>query len=277
MQPSPLIEAEQAISRLGNEDTVFVDATWYLPNVSNDGRKEFERKRIPGAIFYDIDEVADPRSDLPHMYPTAERFEQCVGNMGISSNSRLIVYDRSNYIASARAWWMFKSFGHPDVKVLNGCLKAWERCNGPTESGPGHVSPCAYSARSPDDFVVEWKELAESLNTGRFSLLDARSEGRFSGADPEPRPGLRGGHIPGSLNLYYGDVINSDGTIRSASEIASALDALKVSEDRGIVTTCGSGVTAAILLLAICQTRRGGLRLYDGSWTEWASNPDSPQ
>ncbi len=274
---TPLINARDAIALQSNDQTIFVDATWYMPNVPKIGRYAFEKKRIRGAVFYDIDEVADPNNELPHMYPDVARFQHCVGNLGISKNSSLIIYDRSKYVASARAWWMFKSFGHPDVRVLNGGLQAWVREGGPTETGSSNTVPCSYTAQAPGDAIIEWGEVVDGIGSDAFSLLDARSAGRFNGTDPEPRPDLRGGHMPGSRNLYYGDVIDDNGMIKEGYQIADMLDQLNTSNDRPIVTTCGSGVTASILLLAIYQIRQSGLRLYDGSWTEWALNPKSPQ
>lgn len=273
---SPLVSAAEALARLDDGRTVFVDATWYLPNVPKSARADVELCHIPHAAYFDIDEVADGSTDLPHMFPSADAFAACVGNLGISEESRIVVYDRSTFVASARVWWMFKSYGHADVQVLDGGLQAWQKAGGPTESGELERQACPYAAASPDAGLIGWKELAASVPNPDFSLLDARSRGRFSGEEPEPRPGLRGGHIPGSMNMYYGDVVNADGTMRSADEIASMLERLEVPPESRIVTTCGSGVTAAILLLAIWQLRQDGLRLYDGSWTEWALNPDSP-
>ncbi len=277
MKISPLIDATDALLRLDDNNTRFVDATWYLPNVPENGREIYKSKHLPGAVYFDIDEVADPSSSLPHMYPTVERFEQCVENLGISSDNRLIIYDRTNYLASARVWWMFRSFGHDDVQVLNGGLKEWEKHGGTMEAGEPQTELGNFTAQAPKQDIIEWKELSENLCIDAFNLLDARSPSRFSGAEPEPRPGLRGGNIPGSLNLHYADVIGGDGKIIGTEEISSKLEHLNLAPSIPIVTTCGSGVTAAILLLAIFQVRQDSLRLYDGSWTEWALNPNSPQ
>ena len=277
MKISPLIDATDALLSLDDNNTRFVDATWYLPNVPENGREVYKSKHLPGAVYFDIDEVADPSSSLPHMYPTVERFEQCVENLGISSDNRLIIYDRTNYLASARVWWMFRSFGHDDVQVLNGGLKEWEKHGGTMEAGEPQTELGNFTAQAPKQDIIEWKELSENLCIDAFNLLDARSPSRFSGAEPEPRPGLRGGNIPGSLNLHYADVIGGDGKIIGTEEISSKLEHLNLAPSIPIVTTCGSGVTAAILLLAIFQVRQDSLRLYDGSWTEWALNPNSPQ
>ena len=276
MQHNSLISAHEALSLIGEPDVRFADVTWYLPNVPKSAFDAYKEDHIPGAVHFDIDSIADSSSDLPHMYPSLEVFSQCVGELGISETDRVIVYDRSKFVASARAWWMFHSFGHSNVRVLDGGLSAWKKAGGETSSEMPQVDRKTYRGKPAGDAVILREELVENLHERTMALLDARSLGRFDGSEPEPRPGLRGGHIPGSLNLYYGDVMDSNGFMKSSDQIGEMLDSLRVGSDDTIVTTCGSGVTAAILLLAIHQLRQDGLRLYDGSWTEWALHPDSP-
>ena len=276
MPNSALISAEEALALVGESDVKFADATWYLPNVPRSAVEDYRQDHIPAAVYFDIDAVSDSGIDLPHMYPSLEVFSKCVGDLGIGDSDRVIVYDRGNFVASARAWWMFRSFGHEDVRVLDGGLNAWKQAGGSTEDSLPQVVGKPYSGNAAGNAVVLHGELMSSLHDPSMALLDARSEGRFSGAEPEPRPGLRGGHIPGSLNMYYGDVLDSNGFMKSPEEVENLLSSLSVDSDQTIVTTCGSGVTAAILLLAINQTRTQPMRLYDGSWTEWALNPDSP-
>lgn len=276
MQPNTLISANEALSLIGEPDIRFADATWYLPDVPKNAHDTYKQEHIPGAVHFDIDSIADASSDLPHMFPSLAVFSQRVGELGISEMDRVIVYDRSKFVASARAWWMFRSFGHPNVRVLDGGLSAWKNAGGVTEGETTQVAGNTYRGSPTGDTVILRAELAEKLHDRNMALIDARSQGRFGGSEPEPRPGLRSGHIPGSLNLYYGDVMDADGFIKPADQIADILESLGVGSDDTIVTTCGSGVTAAILLLAIHQLRQDGMRLYDGSWTEWASHPDSP-
>ncbi len=276
MLSNPLISADDACGLLGEPDIRFIDATWYMPNVPSDAYEAYLLEHIPDAVYFDIDQVADTSIQLPHVFPTLAIFEQSVGTLGISSDSRVIAYDRGNFVASARAWWMFRAFGHEQVNVLDGGLSAWRRVGGQLVDGAVEVTPQNYNGRNGMQAVVTWEEVKDSLSDSSIALVDARSPGRFNGTEPEPRPGLRGGHIPGSRNLYYGDVLNVDGTMKSADEIADILHSRSIEPDQPIISTCGSGVTAAILLLAITQLRQSDLRLYDGSWTEWALHPDSP-
>ncbi len=276
MADTPLISADEALSLFGEPGVRFADATWYLPNVPSNAYEAYQEDHIPGSVYFDIDAIAESGDGLPHTFPTLETFSECVGNLGISGTDCVIVYDRSKFVASARAWWMFRSFGHQSVRVLDGGLLAWKRAGGLTDDQPTEENRTEYSGSPAGDSVILREELAANLHDRSMAILDARSYGRFSGNEPEPRPGLRGGHIPGSLNMYYGDVVDSDGFMKSSDEIAEILRSLSVTSEQSIVTTCGSGVTAAILLLAIHQSRQEDLRLYDGSWTEWALHPDSP-
>ena len=276
MAENPLISADEALSLFGKPDVKFADATWYMPNVPSNAYDAYREDHIPGSVYFDIDVIAESGSDLPHMFPSLDTFSECVGNLGISETDCVVVYDRSKFVASARAWWMLHSFGHQNVRVLDGGLLAWKRAGGLIDDQPTQVNRTTYTGSPAGDSNILREELAANLHDQSMALLDARSYGRFSGNEPEPRPGLQGGHIPGSLNMYYGDVMDSDGFMKSSDEIADLLRSLSVSSDKVIVTTCGSGVTAAILLLAIHQLRQDDLRLYDGSWTEWALHPDSP-
>ncbi len=276
MDETPLISADEALSLSGEPGVRFADATWYLPNVPSSAYEAYQEDHIPGSVYFDIDAIAESGSDLPHTFPSLETFSECVGNLGISETDCVVVYDRSNFVASARAWWMFRSFGHQKIRVLDGGLLAWKRAGGLTDDRPTEVNRTTYAGSPAGDSVILREELSANLHDQSMAILDARSYGRFSGNEPEPRPGLRGGHIPGSLNMYYGDIVDSDGFMKSSDQIAELLRSLSVSSDKTIVTTCGSGVTAAILLLAIHQSRQDSLRLYDGSWTEWALHPDSP-
>ena len=276
MDNSPLINASEALALHGAPDVKFVDVTWFMPNVPKNAREIYENEHIAGAVYFDIDQIADTASDLPHMYPSLSEFETHLGAMGISDRDQVIVYDRSNFVASARAWWMLVSFGHARVQVLNGGLSAWNDAGGAVEDSVPDFAPQNYSGQPSGESVILYDELLANMTNESMAIVDARSPGRFNGTEPEPRPGLRGGHIPGSANLYYADIIDSNGMMRLSSEVEAMLDSKSIQSDTTIVSTCGSGVTAAIVLLAIYQFRRDGLRLYDGSWTEWALDSDSP-
>ena len=275
MDLSPLICASEALDLHPQADVKFVDATWYMPNMNVDAFEVFCDEHIPGAVHFDIDHVSDKSSELPHMYPSQERFEKCAGEMGISETDRLVIYDRGKYVASARVWWMFLSFGHQNVQVLNGGLSAWKAAGGKLEDGLPQPSQTSYRGKFDADSIILHKEMLSVIDDPSVAIVDARSAGRFNGTEPEPRPGLRGGHIPRSTNLYYGDVMNQEGIMKSPDEIQSLFEKHRVGDDTPVVTTCGSGVTAAILLLALYQVRTNRMRLYDGSWTQWALSVDS--
>ncbi len=272
----PLISAEKANALYGEPDVKFVDATWYLPNVPTNAHDAFLLEHIPGAVYFDIDAVAEKPSELPHVFPTVQTFEKSVGALGISDADRVIIYDRGNFVASARAWWIFRNFGHEMVTVLDGGLPSWKRIQGDLAEDEPEIETQVYRAAAQLDTVVLREQVVDSLSNPSVAIVDARSPGRFHGEEPEPRPGLRGGNIPGSMNMYYGDLLNQDGTLKGSSEISAILDSLSITADQQIVSTCGSGVTAAIVLLAIYQVRQNDMQLYDGSWTEWALHPDSP-
>ena len=276
MFSNPLISATEALAIHGEPDVKFVDATWYMPNVPTNAHEAYLLEHIPGAVYFDIDQVAEPSDKLPHIFPSLSTFEQSVGNLGISADDRVIVYDRGKFVASARAWWIFKSFGHQNVSVLDGGLPAWRQLDGDLAEDAPIIVPQSYRGTASRDSVVTREQVVASLSDPTVALLDARSPGRFYGTEPEPRPGLRGGHIPGSANMYYGDLLNEDGTLKGPEAIAAMMKTLAIRDNQQIVSTCGSGVTAAIVLLAIYQVRQDGLQLYDGSWTEWALHPDSP-
>lgn len=277
MQYSSLISAEEALQLYQQSKIKFVDASWYLPNDPADVKQDYRDVHLPGAVHFDIDEIADASCDLPHMFPSLEKFEECVGSLGLSDHDHLVIYDRSAFIASARAWWMFRSFGHAKAQVLNGGLSAWQKAGEPVESSVVKTKACSYRGKPMSKTVADWAEMVSNIHERNFVVLDARSPSRFNGQEPEPRPGLRAGHIPNSQNFYYKDLIDENGIMLDSRQIAGLLDKFDLKSGQDVVTTCGSGVTAAILLLAMHQVHHGSMRLYDGSWTEWALHPDSPR
>ena len=264
-------------SAIDNGGICVLDASWHMPASGRQGRHEYAQRRIPGAVFFDIDACADPAIDLPHMLPSAQAFSEATAALGISSDSRLVVYDSVGLFSAPRAWWMFKSFGHDGVSVLAGGLPAWERAGLSLETGmPGLVSP----GRGLDGawrhgWIAEIESVTDALVRADAVVIDARSPGRFSGSDPEPRPGLSSGHMPGAVNMPFQCLIDeSSGELLPADQLYAAFEALGVRADKEIITTCGSGVSACILALALDEIGLSA-SVYDGSWCQWATRMDA--
>jgi thiosulfate/3-mercaptopyruvate sulfurtransferase len=273
----PLVTTEWLAEQLGKPDLVVFDATKYLPNENKDGHAEFLHAHIPGAQYFDIDIVADPDTDLPHMVPTPGRFAKLIGWLGVSNASRVVFYDQKGLASAARGWWLMGLFGHDNAAVLDGGLPKWQREGRKIETGePVAPKPIAFR---PDYRVMRLRgvgDLLRNVATQSELVLDARAAGRFTGEVPEPRAGMRSGHIPGSANLPYTDLLNADGTFRSADALRAHLAHAGVDGTRPVVTSCGSGVTACILTLGL---RLAGIpegSVYDGSWTEWGGRSDTP-
>ena len=274
--PAALVDTAWLARHLGAPDLKVVDATWFLPTVARDARQEYRDAHIPGAVYFDIDEVADDASPLPHMLPDAVKFSSRARRLGLGDGTRIVVYDSNKYSASARVWWMFRVFGHPEVMVLDGGLAKWRAEARPVTDQPVTPREAHFTARQNNLLVRDLEQMRANLLSHREQVLDARSRGRFAGTEPEPRLGLRGGHIPGSLNLPHLELIAADGTLLPADQLRRRFAAAGVDVDRPIANTCGSGVTASTLALALHEMGCGDVAVYDGSWSEWGGRDDTP-
>ncbi|ABA05743.1 Rhodanese-related sulfurtransferase [Nitrobacter winogradskyi Nb-255] len=264
----PLVSTEWLAAHLG--EVKAIDASFKMPGVLPLAVDDFYAAHIPGAVFFDVDAVSDRASPLPHMYPDAAQFGRDVGALGISSKDTVVVYDNGGWLAGPRAWWMFLSFGHAGVRVLDGGLKKWRAEGRPVESGKVSPEPGHFTATFDPLFVRDKAQLVSNLSSCREQLVDARAAARFTGAVMEPRQGLRSGHIPGSRNLSYAELFDpGTGVMKPLDDIRAAFSRAGVDLAKPVVTTCGSGVSAAVLTLALYRLGARGSALYDGSWSEW--------
>ncbi|MCB1379867.1 MAG: 3-mercaptopyruvate sulfurtransferase [Alphaproteobacteria bacterium] len=263
-------------THLGSPDIVVIDASWHLPTSGRNPRTEFQASRIPGAQFFDIDDISDSASHLPHMLPSAEKFSSRMRKLGIGDGKRVIAYDAAGLFSAARAWWMLKVFGHEDVAVLDGGLPKWTAEGRPVDDGPPQKpQERHFTARYQAMMVRDMAEVAAALKSGSEQIADARSPTRFRGEEPEPRAHVRAGHMPGARNVHYGSLLKPDGTMKSPEEISRVFAAAGLDLRKPVITSCGSGVTAAILSLGLVLAGNRNHALYDGSWTEWGGNPDA--
>ncbi|MGF1681525.1 sulfurtransferase [Photobacterium minamisatsumaniensis] len=276
--PSPLVSASWLAENINHPDLAVLDASWFLPNSPRDAQAEWQEKRLPKARFFDFDKkIADPDSELPHMLPSEALFAQSVAALGVSSKNTVVVYDSHGIFSSPRAWWMFRAMGHNNVAVLDGGLPAWLAAGFELETGePAEIDAGEFSATLQPNWVIDADSLNAHLETSGTQVFDARPAARFYGTQPEPRQGVRSGHMPGAKSLPFSQLVSlSDGCFLPIEQISQRFDALSDVNEQHIFS-CGSGVTACILALAAELTGRKNLTVYDGSWTEWGQKLKYP-
>jgi len=277
MQSPYVVSTQWLAERLDAPDIAIIDASWHLPAAKRDARAEFAAARIPGAQFFDIDDISESATTLPHMLPSPEKFASRMRRLGIGDGKKVIAYDTAGLFSAARAWWMLRIFGHDDVAVLDGGFPKWKAEGHPIdEDPPGKSQERHFSARFQSMMVRDKEDVLAAVKTGKSQIADARSPGRFTGKEPEPRPGVRSGHMLGAANVHYATLLNPDGTLKSPDAIARVFADAGIDVKKPVITSCGSGITAAILTLGLTLIGAKEHALYDGSWSEWGAATDTP-
>jgi len=274
--PRTLVSTDWLAQHLKDPDLRVLDASWYLPDAGRDPKAEYAAAHIPGARFFDIDEISDQRSDLPHMAPPPEKFMSRMRAMGVGDGHQVVVYDGAGILSAPRVWWLFRLMGHADVAVLDGGLPKWQSEGHPVEDMEPVIRDRHLTARFQNQMVRDVTQVSHASKLGSTQIVDARATARFRGEAPEPREGLRSGHIPGARNVPYTDLLNPDKTLKSANDARAIFTAAGVDLTKPIITSCGSGITAAILGLALERIGHDSWSLYDGSWAEWGMFPTVP-
>lgn len=272
--PKTLVSTDWLALHLKDPDLRILDASWYLPDMGRDGRAEYDAAHIPGARYFDIDDISDHRSELPHMAPPVEKFMSRLRAMGVGDGHQVVVYDGAGLFSAARVWWLFRLMGKTDIAVLDGGFAKWQAEGRPVEDMPPVIRDRHMTVQRQAHLVKDVTQVASASKLGDYTIVDARGASRFAGEEPEPRPGLRAGHIPNSRNLPYKNVLNPDGTMKEDDALRAAFADAGVDLTKPVITSCGSGVTAAILSLALERLGHRNHALYDGSWAEWGMYDD---
>jgi thiosulfate/3-mercaptopyruvate sulfurtransferase len=277
MSEDPMVSCAWLAERLDAPDIRVLDATWFMPNDPRNAQALYEERRIPGAIFFDIDGIADTSSGLPHMLPSPEMFSSRMKKMGVGDGVRVVAYDNHGLFSAARVWWTFRAMGHEDVAVLDGGFPAWEAGGYPVETGPPMPrGERHFTSRFRADLVRNLADMRRVVESGGATVMDARPAARFTGQAPEPRAGLRGGHMPGASSTPTAMLVDEKGFLRPKAELEAAFAKAGADLRKQLICTCGSGLTAAVIALALARLGRWDAAIYDGSWTEWGAQADTP-
>ena len=274
--PKTLVSTEWLAAHLKDPDLRILDGTYHMPGTDRDGLAEYHAAHIPGARYFDIDDIADARSELPHMAPPVEKFMSRLRAMGVGDGHQVVVYDMHGMTTAPRVWWMFKLMGQDNVAVLDGGFPKWQAEGREIEDLPPVIRDRHMMARRQNHLVKDVTQVSAASKLGDYEIVDARSSGRFAGTEEEPRPGLRGGHIPGSKNVPYVDLLNEDKTMKDPAALRAIFETAGVDLSKPAITSCGSGVTACVLALAMERIGKTDWSVYDGSWTEWGAFPTLP-
>lgn len=270
-----VVSADWLEKRLHEPGISIIDGSWYLPAQGREARAEYDAAHIPRAVFFDHDQVVDPESELPHALPTPLTFERYANSMGISEDDTIVVYDGPGLFSAPRAWWLFRVMGAEKVFLLDGGFDRWRAEGRPVTSEPTKIAPTTFISKFDESRVASLQDMRQIVESGGAQIADARSAGRFAGVDPEPRPGVRSGHMPGALSLPA-TTLSEKGSLLALGPLRERLEGVGIDLDRPVVTSCGSGVTAAVITFALESLGHRNNRLYDGSWSEWGGRDDTP-